>query len=473
MHSEKLRLFQISLVLSDMAVITLSFFVSFWLRSSVLSDYLGPLYPLQRYLWVYFVAVISLPLILTVLRHYQTKDAIKTMENSPSVAGRVLQGVIFEYAIVSALGFTLRLHDVSRLLTFLFLLLCGSLLLWSRVLVWPVLFRRIQREPLIVVIVGTGETAMQLLSVLADRSAIRTTVLGFLAEKPIRSNELEGYPVLGSLDDSSSILSKHVVDEVLVGLPEKSLKDLEPLLLTCEEQGITVRLSCDVVPHVSSRICLTHFNGVPLLTFTTSPNSPNLLAIKRVMDLSLSLVLLVLTLPLFLLFSVLIKLTSKGKVFYRQTRCGLNGRRFTFVKFRSMVEGADEIRKNLEHLNEAARPIFKISSDPRVTKLGRFLRRTSIDELPQLFNVLRGEMSLVGPRPPLPEEVRWYMPWQQRRLSMKPGITCLWQVSGRSELSFKEWVDLDLQYIDNWSLWLDIKILLMTIPAVLFRKGAW
>jgi exopolysaccharide biosynthesis polyprenyl glycosylphosphotransferase len=312
-----------------------------------------------------------------------------------------------------------------------------------------------------------------LLSVLADRAEVRTSVLGFLAEIPVLSDQIEGHSVLGSLDDASAILSRHVVDEVLIGLPEKSLKELAPLLLTCEEQGITVRLSCDVLPQGSSRICLEHFNGVPLLTFTTSPNKPNLLALKRVMDVSLSLVLLVVTLPLFVVFSVLIKLTSSGKVLYKQTRCGLNGRRFTFVKFRSMVEGADEIREHLEHLNEAARPIFKISSDPRVTKLGRFLRRTSIDELPQLFNVLRGEMSLVGPRPPLPEEVRWYMPWQRRRLSMKPGITCLWQVRGRSELSFKEWVDLDLEYIDNWSLWLDIKILFMTIPAVLFRKGAW
>jgi exopolysaccharide biosynthesis polyprenyl glycosylphosphotransferase len=194
---------------------------------------------------------------------------------------------------------------------------------------------------------------------------------------------------------------------------------------------------------------------------------------KRIGDVVFGTALLILSLPVFILAALAIKLTSKGPILYRQVRCGLDGKPFTFLKFRSMIEGADEKRKDIAHLNEAEEPIFKISSDPRVTPVGRFLRRTSIDELPQLLNVLRGEMSLVGPRPPLPHEVERYNGWQRRRLSMKPGLTCLWQVSGRSTLSFEKWVELDLRYIDHWSPWLDLKIMLRTVPAVASLKGAW
>ncbi|MGH9318533.1 MAG: sugar transferase, partial [Vicinamibacteria bacterium] len=232
-------------------------------------------------------------------------------------------------------------------------------------------------------------------------------------------------------------------------------------------------VACDYRIRASARAYLERLEDVPLLTFSTVPSDSNLLALKRVTDVALSSALLLLASPLFAVVPILIKSTSRGPVLYRQVRCGLNGRRFTFYKFRSMVEGADEQREEIAHLNEAKGPIFKISSDPRVTPVGRLLRKTSIDELPQLINVLKGEMSLVGPRPPLPQEVELYEPWQRRRMSMKPGLTCLWQVSGRSVLTFEEWVDLDLHYIDNWSLGRDFQILLRTIPAVLSRRGAW
>jgi len=174
----------------------------------------------------------------------------------------------------------------------------------------------------------------------------------------------------------------------------------------------------------------------------------------------------------FAVISAVIKLTSPGPVLFRQPRCGLHGRPFTFLKFRSMREGAEELKPSLAPFNEMDGPAFKMTNDPRVTRFGRFLRRTSLDEMPQLWNILKGEMSFVGPRPAVIEEVRQYQPWQRRRLSMKPGLTCLWQVSGRNELTFDEWMRLDLEYIDNWSLWLDVKIAFMTIPAVLRGRGA-
>jgi lipopolysaccharide/colanic/teichoic acid biosynthesis glycosyltransferase len=191
------------------------------------------------------------------------------------------------------------------------------------------------------------------------------------------------------------------------------------------------------------------------------------------MDVSISSILLAVALPAMLLIAALLKLAGGGgRVLFTQTRCGLNGRRFTLYKFRTMVEDAENQRHQIAHLNEMSGPVFKVRRDPRVTPVGRWLRQFSLDELPQLWNVLRGDMSLVGPRPPVPQEVSQYQRWQRRRLSMRPGLTCLWQVQGRNELDFDRWVELDLEYIDSWSPLLDIKILLKTIPVVLSGKGA-
>jgi len=194
---------------------------------------------------------------------------------------------------------------------------------------------------------------------------------------------------------------------------------------------------------------------------------------KRLLDIIGALVALIVFAPLFPIVALAIVLTSRGSVFYRSIRLGRGGRPFVFFKLRSMVDGAHESRKYMLHLNEVDGPIFKISNDPRITRVGRFLRRSSIDEMPQFWNVLKGDMSLVGPRPPIPEEVEKYEPWQRRRLDVKPGITCLWQISGRSKLGFDEWMRLDIQYIRHRSFLLDVKILLRTLPAVLSRDGAY
>ena len=213
-------------------------------------------------------------------------------------------------------------------------------------------------------------------------------------------------------------------------------------------------------------------DGLPMMTYSTTPTNELLLLWKRGVDLMVSIVLLVLSLPALLMVALLIKLGSRGSVLFRQTRCGLNGRLFTLYKFRSMVENAEERKEDLAQLNEMGGPAFKLRQDPRVTPFGRFQRRFSLDELPQLWNVLKGDMSLVGPRPPVPKEVAEYQRWQRRRLSMRPGLTCLWQVSGRNEVDFDRWMELDLQYIDTWSPLLDLKILAKTIPVVLTGRGA-
>ena len=473
MNAERTRLFQLELVFLDTLSTTGAFLLAYWARGYLLVGWLGEIYPLESYLWIYLVAAISLPVIFSLFKLYDVDGVVEQGTPYVQKAGRLLQALVLEYLLLSALGFSLKLYYVSRLLAFLFLSVDYLLVLLARMLLEPMLLRRARREPLRVVIVGSGEEARSLASILSNRPLMGISVLGFLTDNPTSFPSSQELRVLGGVEDAESVFSNHVVDEVLIASPEKSFKELAPLLLLCQQQGITARLACDFLPRGSARVYLEQLEGVPLLTFTTTPNNPNLLAFKRVMDVMLSLLLLILSLPLFFVVPILIKVTSKGPVLYRQVRCGLHGRKFSFVKFRSMIEGADEMRKEIEHLNEAMGPVFKISSDPRVTKLGRILRSASIDELPQLLNVLKGEMSLVGPRPPLPEEVCWYKPWQRRRLSMKPGITCLWQVSGRSDLSFNEWVGLDLQYIDSWSPWLDLKILAKTVPAVLSRRGAW
>jgi exopolysaccharide biosynthesis polyprenyl glycosylphosphotransferase len=224
---------------------------------------------------------------------------------------------------------------------------------------------------------------------------------------------------------------------------------------------------------MKARVVLEELEGIPLLTFTNTPGAPFPMFVKRLQDLAVSVLGIVLTAPLMPLIAGAIRLSSRGPVLYSQIRCGLNGRRFKFLKFRTMYEGADQRLDEVAHLNEVEGPVFKAKRDPRVTSVGRVLRRLSLDELPQLYNVFRGDMSLVGPRPPIPAEVEQYERWQRRRLSMKPGITGLWQVSGRADLDdFNRWIVLDLTYIDQWSLWLDLKILLKTIPAVLSTRGA-
>jgi exopolysaccharide biosynthesis polyprenyl glycosylphosphotransferase len=231
-------------------------------------------------------------------------------------------------------------------------------------------------------------------------------------------------------------------------------------------------LALTFFPHVISKIHLDRLQELPLLTFSTTPVDEDLLLLKRLADFLMALATLTILSPLFVILALIIKLTSKGPILYRQSRCGVGGRTFTVYKFRSMQADADLRRDELAALNELDGPVFRIRNDPRCTAAGRFMRKFSLDELPQLLNILKGDMSFVGPRPPLPEEVEKYERWQRRRLRMQPGLTCLWALEGRNRLSFRRWMELDLEYIDHWSPSLDFKILLKTIPIVLLGRGA-
>jgi exopolysaccharide biosynthesis polyprenyl glycosylphosphotransferase len=339
------------------------------------------------------------------------------------------------------------------------------------------LMRYVRREfngPYEIVVVGTGVRALRLAQLIEESEHDGARLRGFIADNddPEQTSiQLgESYPV-HPLSDLSRLLEKQVIDEVVFAVDSDKLAQLEDAFLFCDEDGVRTRLAIDFFPHVNSKMYLDRLGDAPLLTFSSTPHDEMRLVVKRSTDFAIALAGLILLAPFMALIAILIRITSPGPAIFRQERCGLNGRRFMFYKFRSMCDNAEELRASLEELNEK-KTVFKIQNDPRLTAIGRWLRKFSVDELPQLWNVLRGDMSLVGPRPPLPDEVRSYQRWQRRRLRMRPGLTCLWAISGRDAVDFDTWMKMDMQYIDQWSLALDWKILVRTIPRVLLGKGA-
>lgn len=324
-----------------------------------------------------------------------------------------------------------------------------------------------------VLLVGLDERAQRLARSLDRSHAYGIRVVGFLADDPadLELPDRIGAHTVYPAAMLPSLLERHVVDEVIFAVDKQRLGALEEMMLLCDEDGVRTRLAVDFFPHVNSELYLDRLDHAPLLTFSAAPHDEIRLFAKRIIDVFLAAGALVLFAPVLALIVLVIKSTSPGPAIFRQVRCGLNGRRFTFYKFRSMVENAEELKESVAHLNEKE-VAFKIPNDPRLTGIGRYLRRFSIDELPQLWNVLRGDMSLVGPRPAVPEEVEQYQRWQRRRLRMRPGLTCLWALEGRDTLDFETWMRKDMEYIDNWSLALDWKIILRTIPRVLTGRGA-
>jgi exopolysaccharide biosynthesis polyprenyl glycosylphosphotransferase len=321
-----------------------------------------------------------------------------------------------------------------------------------------------------VMVVGSSERARRLGESLEKSVDYGIRLMGFLDEEAGQvqlSRTYQQYP----LSTLQELLRQHVVDEIIFAVDSGKLAEMEEVFLRCDEEGVRTRVVVDFFPHVNSQAYLDRLGTTPLLTFSAAPHDEIRLLIKRVTDVVVAVPALVLSLPFMLLVALLIRLTSSGPAFFSQQRCGLNGRRFTFYKFRSMCDNAEELKASLMHLNLKS-TAFKIPNDPRLTSVGRFLRKFSIDEWPQLWNVLKGDMSLVGPRPAVPEEVELYQTWQRRRLRMRPGLTCLWALAGRDTLDFDTWMRMDMQYIDNWSLELDMKIILRTIPRVLSGWGA-
>ncbi|MEM8962450.1 MAG: sugar transferase [Acidobacteriota bacterium] len=322
-----------------------------------------------------------------------------------------------------------------------------------------------------VLIAGTNPRAARFAKKLESRPELGYRVVGFVDEPwdGLEAFEKSGHTVVANFDNLNEYLSDNVVDEVVVALPfSTSYQQSAHIVRACEEQGVTIRFVSQIFDRSMARGTIEVFDDKPVLTLYSTPIEAWPQLLKSGFDRAVSATLLLLLSPLLLSVAALIKITSPGPVFFVQERVGYNKRRFKLYKFRTMVVDAEKKLEELQHLNEVSGPVFKIKKDPRVTRIGHILRKTSIDELPQLINVLKGHMSLVGPRPlPQRDYEGFEQDWHRRRFSVRPGITCLWQVSGRSALPFEQWMELDMAYIDNWSLWLDFKILLKTIPVVL------
>jgi len=376
-------------------------------------------------------------------------------------------------AVIVLAQFVLRL-DISRL--FLGLLAAYSLV-GLAVFRWnaePVLgwYRRRFGAEHFLWIVGTGDAARRVGELIEDAESYGLRLSGFLDPSPRMSlMQLRSeYPVR-AVAELPDLLRRHVIDEILFAVPSGELAAMEETFLVCDEEGVRTRVAVDFFPHVHSEMYLERLGDAPMLTFSGAPHDEFRLLAKRFIDIVCAGAASIVLAPFLGIVAISIKMTSDGPVLFRQTRCGLNGRTFTLFKFRSMVRDAEAMKAGLADRNER-NLVFKIKNDPRLTPLGKWLRKFSIDELPQLWNVVRGDMSIVGPRPAVPEEVEQYERWQRRRLRMRPGLTCLWVVEGRDSVDFERWMELDMRYIDNWSLALDWKIILRTIPQVVTGKGA-
>lgn len=379
------------------------------------------------------------------------------------------------YAILFAVGlsFLFKLTDISRVVILLFgisaLGLVTTLRFVKRKLYLAFNARGILSRTAI--IIGAGKVGKSLIEELQKHKWLGYTVVGYVDDEV--DDIIADTTYLGKTEDLQNIYKLHTLaDEIIITIPsEREL--VQKIISDFRKSPVEIKIIPDMFNLVLGTVQVGNINSLPTVSLVRTPMRGTGFLLKRAFDYLLTLIALIISLPIMLITSICIKFESKGPVFYKQSRIGKNGKPFNMYKFRSMVQDADQLLNKLASQNQVDGIAFKMKDDPRITRTGRFIRKYSIDELPQLFNVLKGNMSLIGPRPPLEIEVAHYSDWEWRRLEVLPGITGLWQVSGRSDLSFQQWVNLDVYYIENWSIALDLKILLKTIPVVLKGEGAY
>jgi exopolysaccharide biosynthesis polyprenyl glycosylphosphotransferase len=446
--------------LKDAAIFVLALWMAHFIRSSQNFSFLErQIEDFDQFVWLFLIIIPGVPLVLESQGFY----------NRPLFCKRRLTAwILLKSCVLTTMGIIMVMFLFKSLLARSVIILFGAIsflimMLKEELLQWGYRSRfaqlQLQRR---VLLVGSSDDTARMRSELAEKG---NDSLVMVADLDLNQT---------SISDLVRLLHELSINTVILNGKHTFFGQIEKAIQACEIEGVEAWLVADFFQTQISRTSFDEFYGRPVLVFRSAPEASWQGVAKQLLDFFGAFFLLVLVSPVLLLVGLMIKITSPGPIFFRQKRCGVNGHPFTMLKFRSMVTNAEQRKEELRVLNEMDGPVFKLTNDPRVTPIGRFIRKYSLDEFPQLFNVIRGEMSLVGPRPlPVDEVERFDDPAHRRRLSVKPGLTCLWQVSGRNNVKdFRDWVRLDLEYIDNWSIWLDIKILWLTIPVVVAGTGA-
>lgn len=463
------------LVLTDVVLINVAFALGYWMRYDLQwFRAVDPAFDVRFRVYIPFILILTAVLVLAYRAEglYNLEQGVSLFEELYSIINGTTTGIVLMVVLV----YFFRPLFYSRLLflyagAFIFLLLSASRMTKA------LLMRRLRQRGVgvaRVLIVGAGEAGRAVMRAIVAQPSFGYKVVGFVDDNPSKGEtDIGPFKALGSLDNLARVIHEYSIDDVFITLPWQYHRKIMAIVAQCEREQVRARIAPDMFQMSISRMDIITLAGIPLIGVKETSMGRLDRWMKRAIDFTVSLAALVFLAPILGLVALLIKLDSEGPVFFRQERVGKGGRKFRIYKFRSMYRDAEEKQKLLEAENEADGPIFKIRDDPRITKVGRWLRRFSIDELPQFYNVLLGDMSVIGPRPPLQSEVDNYQEWHKRRLEVSPGITGLWAISGRSELSFDEMALLDIYYIENWSPGLDTKIFFQTIPYAMFGRGAY
>ena len=469
MLRQRTRNLQAAVALADAAATALAFALAYYLGGRLLQNVadLKTVLPVDRYLWLPGLAIPLWWVLFGVFGAYDFSPIERTRDSLKRLALPLLLGAL----AIGAAMFFVKGEFLSRRVVGAFLAADIALILLTRVLMLKAAPRFYHATGALrrVLVIG-GDAAALAFGARVERAGWGLQLAGYVLTSDI-APAVPADRVLGPIEDLPILLDETSIDDVVLASPGMDPGALQRVIRQCEEVGVCIHIPSHFFDAALSRPHIEVFGGVPMLTFSTTPYNPVALALKRAIDIVGSLCLGVILSPLLLGIALAVRLTSRGPVVFRQVRSGLYGREFVMYKFRTMVPDAESRRHELDAANEMRGPVFKMKDDPRVTSAGRFLRRHSLDELPQLWNVFKGDMSLIGPRPPLPAEVRKYERWQRRRLSMRPGLACIWQVTDRNRPTFDVWMETDLYYIDHWSLWLDLKVAVKAVPVVIWGTG--
>jgi exopolysaccharide biosynthesis polyprenyl glycosylphosphotransferase len=458
---------------ADVLMTVVSFVTAFSLRTEIRAVYFfGSAQSIQEYYEILAIIILIWWFLFDVQKLHSFNRATPLVRELGIVVRTVIFGTIILFAVTYMIRFDMPPRSTIALFVIINILLLSVNHFFFRNL--KEFLRREGGFTKKILVVGSGEKAQRFIASTREHAEWKMDLVGFIDfDKARVGKQILGSQVLGTPDSLLDVLHEHVVDEVVYAVPTQQLSQCTDMLALCEQEGIRAVILSNFFSSLVAQIQTEIQYDQPVLIYSTTRHKEWQLLVKRLFDIVFSGVLLIFALPVVLFLILLIKLQDNGPILFWQNRVGQNGDLFKFPKFRSMVIDAEALQAKLMEKNEMKGAAFKLTNDPRITKVGRFMRKYSLDELPQLWSVLKGDMAVVGPRPPLESELPKFDSWHRRKLSVKPGLTCLWQVSGRSTITeFDEWVRLDLAYIDNWSLWLDFKILAKTGPAVLSGRGA-